>query len=145
MIPGLEYHEEPVTLHSGGKSHWLVRGDLIFADEQLREVILDYWIRELKLCERRAHIIGIPRGGMVWAQALAARLSLTWGEPDDVPYPAHQLWVVDDIVTTTASIMAVPNATHRIAVVDRGVSHKAGFYRVSAWATIPLPVLKGKP
>ena len=28
----LEYHDEPVTLHSGGRSHWLVRGDLIFAD-----------------------------------------------------------------------------------------------------------------
>ena len=39
----LEYHDEPVKLHSGGTSHWLVRGDLIWEDEHLRAAVLDVW------------------------------------------------------------------------------------------------------
>ena len=36
----LEYHEEPVTLHSGATSHWLVDGEKLFEDEHIRQEVM---------------------------------------------------------------------------------------------------------
>ena len=135
----LEYHEEPVTLHSGATSHWLVRGDLMFLNEPLRNLILDFWIDEIVATFGKAHSIGIPKGGTVWADALAERLGLTSGGPDDTPYPSSLLWVVDDVVTTGKSIMSVASASHRLAVVDRGNN------RVIPWIRMPLPMTPYAP
>ncbi len=140
MTDWLEYHEEPVTLHSGGKSHWLVRGDLIF-DSPLRDVVLDWWIERVGAHSPASHVIGVPRGGMPWAKALAERLGLTWGTDDDAPYPpAPPFWVVDDVVTSGQSILAIPDAAWRLAVVDRGCIESRG--RLLAWTAMPLPLLE---
>src|SRR3990172_7616643 len=91
----LEYHDEPVTLHSGGKSHWLVRGDLLFADEQLRGLVLDYWMKVLRAWSPPFEIVSVPTGGDVWAAALVERVAaLESQNPGMMPYRV----LVDDVV-----------------------------------------------
>lgn len=130
----LEYHEEPVTLHSGGKSHWLVRGDLIFADLRLREAVLEYWLNVLKTWSLPFEIVSIPTGGDVWAEALRKRLGNT--AESKVPYRV----VVDDVVTTGASI-SDPTAHVRLAVVDRRGPDCSYIHYINSWARISLPCL----
>lgn len=134
MSDWLEYHPEPVILHSGGRSHWLVRGDLIFADEHLRKAVLDYWEKTLEHWLPPFTVIGIPRGGVPWAAALEDRLIKINGDLiSSTPYKI----LVDDVVTTGASI-SDPTAHIRLAVVDR--RYKAYNPMVSSWARIYLPL-----
>jgi orotate phosphoribosyltransferase len=135
----LTYHAEPVTLHSGGRSHYLVDGAVLFAHEPTRELVLGHW--ESLLVGRRssvAVIVGVPTGGTAWAEALASRVgcrAVSAGDPFD--FPQRGLVVaVDDVVTTGNSLLSVPNAHRRVAVVKR--TYLNG---VSAWMTINLPLL----
>lgn len=135
MKDWLEYHEEPVRLHSGGMSHWLVRGDLIFEDERLREAVLSYWLRILRMWEPPFHILSIPTGGDCWADAL--RECIVPLVSDEAPF----MVVVDDVVTTGTSMKKTVAHQH-LAVVDRraGGTHLQPL--VAAWATLQLPILR---
>src|SRR3990167_98648 len=93
VVRWLEYHKDPVTLHSGGRSHWLVRGDLIFADENLRELVLDCWERTLETWSPPFTIVPVPTGGDVWAAALLKRLGGLRARPDSFHYRV----IVDDV------------------------------------------------
>ena len=142
----LEYHAEPVQLHSGGWSHWLVRGDLIFEDEELRKAVIDKWRQALPYEDW--DIVAIANGGTVWAEALRRDL-----RPDEVfvvekhdlaraalfaSTEERALVVVDDVATTGSSLIcAVPRADVRLCVVDRSM---AGLKSATAWAHIPLPL-----
>ena len=139
MVDWIERHKEPVQLHSGGWSHYVVRGDLLFADEELREAILLEWIAAVGHAAgmaaqgRRGHkIIGIPTGGTIWADALRARLRI-------VQDPLHDPLriVVDDVYTTGASIAAAGPCDLALVVVSRSPDP---FIGVQPWAIIPLPM-----
>lgn len=149
----LEYHEEPVTLHSGGRSHWLVRGDLIFADEKLRELVLDCWQYALEVggwAKTPMRVYGIPRGGSPWAEALSKRMDarlLTEVEIEAVQQaektteaviPPIPTILVDDVVTTGTSLNQIGIAGPRLAVVCRA----AYIPITAAWAKICLPLLE---
>ena len=132
----LEHHKEPVTLHSGQLTHWLVRGDLLFEYEDLREEILDTWERAVRFRLNAAkddhgwEIIGVPRGGLVWADALRERL----GDPGELINPMRI--IVDDVCTTGGSLAEY--APYNIACV--AVKRiEVTLLDVVAWATIPLP------
>ena len=129
MIDWLEYHHEPVQLHSGDWSHWLVRGDIAFQDEHVREAVLDYWVKVLAAWDEPFNIIGIPTGGTPWADALRERVATdekTWFRV-----------AVDDVVTTGASLRGV-NATLWLVFFDRRLKRTGA--PVNAWDTIPLPL-----
>ncbi|MGH6690255.1 MAG: hypothetical protein ACREF4_06215 [Gammaproteobacteria bacterium] len=141
----LEYHIEPVTLHSGARSHWLVRSDLIFADEELREAVLQRW---RQLLPGDADLVAVPTGGVVWAEAFCERFSsCDYKLYPFTPAVAHPLWpgggrlfaVVDDVATTGASLGQLPHAQRRLVVVDRTL--EAPEKEILSWARIPLPVL----
>lgn len=140
MLPSwLEYHTTPVPLHSGQTSHWLVRGDLIFLDPHLRSLVLDVWER----CLQHAHnpvVLGVPRGGTPWAEALAERVNGTYieqGVSEDEE--GVSFVVVDDVLTTGHSLETFrPDIPVRVSlvVVDRLTArHRPG----GAWARMYLP------
>jgi len=131
----LEYHEEPVTLHSSGKSHWLVRGDLIFQDMHLRAEVLDYWLVVLRGWRPPFEILSVPTGGDSWAAALRTIVPTS-----EEPVMAYRV-VVDDVVTTGASILADPSAHARLAVVDRRIGLQRRYPNVNAWMHVNLPLL----
>lgn len=131
----LEYHEEPVTLHSGGKSHWLVRADLIFADEYLRREVLDYWAVVLKGWSPPFDIVSIPTGGDVWAEALKERVG-NFVRGAATTYRV----LVDDVVTTGKSMLDL-NSHIRLAVVDRRSFYNYGSLDIKSWMKINLPLL----
>ena len=105
MTRWLEYHEDPVLLHSGDKSHWLVRGDLIFSDKWLREAVLDYWEIKLKNFPAPFNFLGIPKGGSAWSEAIAERMGGHIWETIGCD-PEGTYVIVDDVVTTGASLTA---------------------------------------
>lgn len=137
----LEFHKDPVTLHSGGKSHWLVRSDLMFADEHLRKAVISFWGLVLsRLRPRPAFVLGVPRGGVPWAKALAQRIEAIYIEPDGEIPEEGEVVVVDDVVTTGHSLNEFrPDIPVRVslAVVSRG-SKSVG----AAWMTIHLPLVE---
>ena len=135
----LEYHDEPVTLHSGGQSHWLVRGDLIFADVRLRETVLDYWEYEIAAHRRPYFFWAIPTGGSCWAEAISERVRAHW---NNRPGPANirngaTIFTVDDVLTTGGSLVGCKRP---LVVVDQN-QREHQLERVTAWATMYLPVL----
>ncbi len=130
----LEYHEEPVMLHSGSKSHWLVRADLIFADVALRTAVLDCWQRALCRWTPPFEIVSVPRGGDIWADVLRTLMPIV--PTKDLPTMPHRV-IVDDVVTTGNSI-SDSKAHIRLAVVDRR-DHIFDPY-VNSWARIHLPL-----
>lgn len=137
----LEHHMEAVTLHSGGKSHWLVRGDLMFADEHIREMVLDFWVRCLKNVKPR-YVLGIPGGGVPWAKALADRVEdLTYVEPDGEVPEYGEVVVVDDVATTGNSLQEFrPDIVLRASLV---VVHRANAFGQTLpaipWMRMHLP------
>lgn len=133
----LEYHEEPVTLSSGRKSHWLVRGDIIFADENLRNLVLDVWERCLRH-DRNWLVLGVPRGGIPWAKALADRTNGTYIEPNDEVPDEGPVAIVDDVLTTGNSLDRFrPDIVMRVTLVV--VNRLTGRTPGGAWAHIHLP------
>lgn len=151
-VDWLEYHKSPVTLHSGDKSHWLVRGDLIFKDVDLRVVVLRRWKALLPFCAEPRDYIGIERGGVEWAEALA---EFTKGKAYAMSTPELEEWghmlhgkpdkplvVVDDVTTTGSSLKLVPHADNHIVVVDRRRQLLHPDDKILAWARIPLPLVQ---
>jgi orotate phosphoribosyltransferase len=142
MVGWLEYRIEPVTLHSGGKSHWLVRGDLIFEDKCLREAVLTHWEVYVRQTRRPYHFISIPTGGDCWAEAIAARTGGEWSILHAVRHVRNQAteFAVDDVMTTGGSLRAAPGKM-RLVVVDR-MQREMFVPNVVAWATMYLPLLR---
>ena len=138
----LIYHEEPITLHSGGKSHWFVDGQRIFDDPHLRESVLACWERAVRhwadTFPRGEHpyFVGIPRGGLCWAKAIAARLDAEWGPIQDAP-KGNFVYAVDDICTTGASLRSVPS-NWNLVVVARCSLFRGSHLGLTAWAWIDL-------
>lgn len=141
MPDWLEYHKEPVTLHSGGKSHWLVRGDKMFADERVRKAVLYYWEESVRSYRRPYHFVSIPTGGDRWAEAIAERLSGEWSQLNAVRHVRHHatMFTVDDVLTTGASLSAI-GSRMQLVVVDR-MQRERHVPNVIAWATMHLPLL----
>lgn len=139
MTPWIEYHEEPVTLHSGGKSHWLVRGNKIFDDEQLREAVLAYWETFVRQMRKPYHFVSIPTGGDRWAEAIASRVEGAWSRLHDVCHVRNgaTMFAVDDVLTTGASLSA-GHGSMQLVVVDR-MQRDRHVPNVVAWATMFLP------
>ncbi len=139
----LEYHEEPVTLHSGATSHWLVRGDLLFADEHIREIVLNCWAFAISLHSpglRDPCIFGIPRGGTPWAEALAKRLPDARLLDNYTTTPHDPVFLVDDVCTTGESFEAYPLGP-RLVVVRR--TQRYSTVQVTArWMDVQLPIEK---
>lgn len=146
----LEYHEDPVTLHSGQQSQWLVRGDLIFNDPHLRKVVLDYWQHLVGNEEPRPYwFLGVPEGGTRWAKEIAERVGGFVVKPV-LPLPKLSkrgtLYIVDDVVTTGSSLtewrvnveqVGIRNFAG-LAVVNRMFSGQVGLW---AWLHMPLPTV----
>ena len=145
--PWLIEYGEPVVLHSGGRSHWLIDAAAIFRDEALRGIVLDYWMRVLgdwsMRCRPPYAITGIPSGGIAWAIAFRERCEregLLAMQTQHLPTVANGIVriVVDDVVTTGKSIEA-PSADIRLAVIDRRIDPTLEPL-VFAWQTIYLPI-----
>jgi orotate phosphoribosyltransferase len=137
----LEYHEEPVTLHSGGRSHWLVRGDQIFYDEKLREAVLDCWSHYIRQYRPPYFFWAIPTGGSFWAEAIAERFGCSWANrpgPSQIPNNATT-FTVDDVLTTGSSL-SDHGSTAALVVVDRD-QREMYVPHVVSWAKIHLPIL----
>lgn len=139
----LTYHEEYVQLHSGDWSQWLVHGEVIYEDEDVRSAVLDTWQtaiwRYLGGQDRSTRIYGIPNGGTIWASALAERL----GVPPMLGYCAAEderpTFIVDDVATTGASRSLFPEPA--LVVVRRGPVDVLS----SAMDIFCLPIFKEKP
>ena len=134
----ITYYPEPVTLHSGYHSHWLVDATLIYADPQLRKIVLDCW-EPIAASWRHPYILGIPRGGVPWAQALAERIDAPWGTHLSA-YQRGSLLVVDDVLTTGTSLRAI-SAKSYFVVVNRNGDPEIDL-PVTAWATMYLPLIE---
>jgi len=139
MSDWLIYHKKPITLHSGGKSHWFVDGQAIFDDPNLRESVLKCWgeaIHSLVQSHEDFLFIGVPRGGIRWAEAIAERCGGEAALPGKYQIRQHRLIVaVDDVVTTGASLDSV-QADWKLAVVSRLPVWERK--RLNAWAWISL-------
>lgn len=140
----IEYHEEPVRLHSGGYSHYLVRGDLMFQDKRLREAVLDFWIS--KLPYRPITLNSVPSGGTLWAEALGDRID-TLRHQGHWPEQVVCSVVVDDVVTTGASLhnQTYQSGWRKLAVVDRRPpTHReipGHPNEIISWMQINLPIM----
>ena len=138
----LKYHEEPVTLHSGATSHWLIDGQALFDDPNVRRAVLDVWAYAIWMHSPQVDkplILGIPTGGTPWAEALAqhvpgAVLLDEYGRVlRDTP-----VFLVDDVVTTGASFDEYPLGP-RLVVVRR--TSKYPTVQVTAkWMDVQLPI-----
>ena len=141
----LTYAEPPFALHSGSRSHWFVDGEAIFLDKRLRELVLDCWENELRRIFPATglfHFIGVPRGGTLWAEAIACRMGCSWDSPQASSIPEGRTVVaVDDVLTTGASIKEVEDAQWALVVVAR-VPAGTYFPSTTAWAKIDLPLLE---
>lgn len=154
MSTWLEYHEEPVTLHSGGRSHWLIDADMIFVNDDLRRAVIEYWCSVIGYKSVHNVIVAIPEGGVKWAEELAKEQNLGWTNLVEVLRETwagkyihagenERLIVVDDVSTTGASLVTLlPHSDVRLCVVDRS---ERGLRSAGAWAHIPLPLLDEAP
>lgn len=141
----LTYYDPPITLHSDGRSHWFVDGVSIFHGERLRELVLDCWEKELRRifpATKLFHFIGVPRGGLQWAEAIAKRFEQAiCGAGHLGVAVGYTLVAVDDVLTTGASIKEVKDAKWALVVVARAPAG-AYFPATTAWAKIDLPLLE---
>lgn len=144
MADLFEYHHERIQLHSGGKSHWLVRGDVLFENEELRESVLDCWERAVREYATQVGLhysprfYGIPEGGICWAKAIAARMQGVYLEKY-----VGGAFVVDDVCTTGASLGVYEHAPKLVAVlrVATGVPYVPV---LASWMTVELDYAKEK-
>lgn len=141
----LIYHDEPIKLHSGQLSHWLVAGDAIFDDLELRTEVLRSWQASLAAAgyldhpdpRRPLYFTGIPRGGVQWAKAIAE--VVRGGVYVEKPLK-HPCVVVDDVMTTGASFRPY-GLTPRLVVVDRRAPPlRDDRYLTGCWASLDLAV-----
>ncbi len=121
MSDWLTFHDEPVTLHSGNETHWLIDAKKMFDDLLLREQILNSWKSHIlgDHGKKPLHVIGIPEGGMPWAKAFADKLGVSCSRLDQ-PLPRDCWYIlVDDVATTGKSIMTQGPWFYRFLVVAR--------------------------
>lgn len=83
----------PVVLHSGQISHLKVECDAITPDEWA--ALAQFVMQERKL-RPFGFVYGVPRGGIPFAEAL---------EPYGTRTPLDDVLVVDDVLTTGASLL----------------------------------------
>ena len=138
----LTHHTAPVRLHSGQRSHWLIDAQAIFENEHLRRLVLDCWFPFVQNWPN-PYIVGIRRGGVPWARALAERIGAPWSDDTSVPkrswHGFDSILVVDDVLTTGASLREV-QADAAFVVVDR--SHGEAVPYAVSWMTLWLPTLE---
>ena len=131
----LEFHPAPITLHSGQLSHWKVNGEVLFNHLPLREQILHFFVKQVRLWRPPYKILGIPTGGKCWAEEIWKMVQI---ESEDAPDQIPITFLVDDVITTGSSMDA--NLVHdRLAVVDRrppGLALRQP--HINAWMTIAL-------
>ena len=142
----LTFYDPPLKLHSGGESHWFVNCESIFADKKVRELVLDWWEEELRRifpATTLFHFVGVPTGGLCWAEAIAKRFpqAICGAGHLGANTVGYTLIAVDDVYTTGASLMRVAGRVWNLIVVMRipGERYAA---EVTAWAWIPLPLSK---
>ncbi len=117
----LNYYEEPITLHSGDKSHWKIDGDELFDDEEIRGEVISYWARMIthyyKHRTKNPRIFGIPRGGTKWAEELARNIpgAVLLNEYEDAEY-VEPTFLIDDVATTGSSFDKYPNEPRYVVV-----------------------------
>ena len=142
MAVWLEYYPKRVKLHSGGYSHWLVRGDLLFDDWEARGSVLDCWEKAVSKyamqtgMRHRPRFYGIPEGGTLWAKAITVRTKGVYLEKY-----AGGAFVVDDVCTTGASLEPYQYTPKLVAVIR---VHEGGEYVpvLASWMTIELDYVK---
>ena len=126
----------------------MVRGDLIYKDERVRELVLDCWMHCIGVYSPeyavfspnlKPRIYGVPTGGTLLAEALAHRFQteplLTYAVAKD----AGPTFIVDDVATTGESLIPYPEP--RLVVVRRGSIKIMGVFWDMHW----LPVTKERP
>lgn len=132
----LKYFNEPIKLHSGDKSHWLVDADVLFNSPNIREEILTFWASRIPNWPVVIH--SIPTGGDKWANALQEKLNnrITQG---------NEKWIIiiDDVITTGKSIEEKYNslesgAHSALVVVDRRIIKYKNIVSVGCWMRINL-------
>lgn len=141
--PFIRYYQKPITLHSGRVSHWLIDADQIFQDASLRTSVLDCWEGAVKTRHpnaKRFAFYGIPTGGELWAQAIAARtggyvLKEPMQSPENIGRETIPI-LVDDVTTTGKSFEALGKSCMfwpRLVVARRG-----DVFVTAAWMSIDL-------
>lgn len=150
----LQYHEEPVILSSGLRSHWMMRGDLIFQDEKLREIVLGVWERALRHYPRPLNFIGVPTGGIPWAEAIAERtqgfplksvneaIQIEKERKGDGLLPGSNI-IVEDVITTGGNVMKLLVQTAPLEMVATicVVARTPGIPTlISWWCQLHLPL-----
>ena len=142
-VSWLQYHDPPVRLHAGGTSHWLIDCAELWADGDLRDVIVAHLRHKLDaLYPGPASLVAIPRGGICWAQAIARAGDEVYSIEGWQAAPLGSLpaVLVDDVYTTGASIAAARvqfGPVPALVVVNRASFNP--LWDVWAWAYIPLP------
>ena len=167
-IDFLHIMEDPVTLHSKGLSQFLIVAGGLYKDERMRMAIIAHWKAYLNrtLRRNRLHIIGIERGGTLWAAALYKALDKDApGEhtlnksSDDIKQAEKpsQVVLVDDVLTTGGSLVELAERLHEniqafpavsLVVVNRAwigapeiwAPKVQKLLNVRSWARIPLPM-----
>ena len=138
IMDWLQYHDEPITLHSGQASNWFIDGDLIFDNLDLRGAVFAHWEKALKqsglmYSSRGLRFYGVPTGGTKWAKAFVEYINpeggggIKWMKEST---PGQIL--IDDVATTGASIAV--HAGPKLVVVSRDSSIPV----MAAWAEINL-------
>lgn len=148
----LQYHSEPVTLHSGATSNWLVDGAELFKDEHVRKAVMDLWWYSVWMypkhdrdgCEfdlEEPRIYGIPTGGTPWAAAFAERYpgAILLNEYKDMRHKRQPTFLIDDVATTGSSFDEFPYDEPRLVVVRRLSKYPAVNVR-SRWMDVFLPI-----
>ena len=138
----LEFHNPPITLHSGGKSSWKVDAHQLYLNPAIRESVFESWARYLHALRiNDFSLVGIERGGIEWADGFSR---YTLGSNKDRPSISDKtrIIIVDDVYTTGASLRKQRDlfSTNSIAlvVVDRS---KNGIWRdlpAHAWMSLDL-------
>lgn len=99
------------TLHSGQKSKFKIECDALNSDDwqALAMLVTEH------VCEAASAVVGIPRGGSKFAEAIKNRIRI------DKSYP---ILIVDDVMTTGESFRPFEEMTNRWGVVafSRGPS-----------------------
>lgn len=144
MTDWLEFHPEKVKLHSGDESHWLINAQKMFDDIHIRTLVLESWGKYARLFKKKTvHVVGVPEGGMPWAQALAQHIGASWSRLDQSLPTNHKdlsIFLVDDVATTGGSILIPGPFVFRFLVAARDpvLQHKFRDTYVRVWMWIDL-------
>lgn len=91
-----------VTLHSGGKSDWIVDCAAGLTQGDYEGLATMAMLRLRRLGVRFTHTVGVPRGGVEFAMHMSRHCSPM--EMDDYGHAQSHLLIVDDVFTTGSSM-----------------------------------------